>query len=63
MGKDCQNVTFLLDNLPENFPCSYVFDLILYVGGSHVDVIQVTIDDSYSASLTVTIPTALKVLK
>lgn len=31
---ETQNVTLLFDNLPESFPCSFVYDLIEWAGGS-----------------------------
>jgi hypothetical protein len=49
--------------LPENYPLSFVFDLIEYVGGKWEEVEEAHVVDEFAAELVVLKETALKLAK
>ena len=42
---DNQVITIRLDGLPENYPLSFIYDLVEYTGGCYSDLEDVTVDD------------------
>jgi hypothetical protein len=58
-----QTASFLIDSLPDKFPCSYIYDLVEYVGGSIEDIESVIIEDDFSATITCRKETALLLTK
>lgn len=56
-------VSLLIDGLPEQFPCSFIYDLVEYSGGKLEHVESVIIEDDFSATVTCLKPTALSLIK
>lgn len=56
-------MTFTFDGLPEQFPISFVYDLVEYAGGKWEEVESVEIKDDFSASVVCLKHTALQVIK
>lgn len=60
---DNKVVSLLIDSLPEQFPCSFIYDLVEYAGGKLEHVESVIIEDDFSATITCLKPTALSLIK
>ena len=60
---DEQAVVLRFDNLPENYPLSFVYDLVEYVGGKLEDIEEAHIVDRACAEILVLKDTALKITK
>lgn len=58
-----KTVSLLVDGLPEQFPCSYIYDLVEYAGGRLEDVESVIVEDDTSATVTCLKRTALSLIK
>jgi hypothetical protein len=58
-----QAVLLRLENLPEHFPLSFVYDLVEFVGGKWEDIEEAHAKDESSAELLVLRDTALKMTK
>jgi hypothetical protein len=56
-------VSLLIDGLPEQFPCSLIYDLVEYAGGKLEHVESVIVEDDSSATITCLKPTALSLIK
>lgn len=53
----------LIDNLPEHYPLSLVYDLVDYAGSSWEEIQSVVAVDDYSARIVCTQSAALKLIK
>jgi hypothetical protein len=58
-----QVILMRFDNLPENYPLSFVYDLVDFVGGKWEDIEEADAVDDFSAELLVLKATALKLVK
>ena len=61
--KQDEVVVMRFDNLPENYPMSFVYDLIDFVGGNPADIEEAHAIDQFAAELSVYKETALKMVK
>ena len=61
--KDNEVIVIRFDNLPENFPLSFVYDIVEYSGGKWEDIEEAKVIDDFAAELTVMKDTAMKVAK
>ena len=53
----------MIDGLPDQFPCSFIYDLVEYAGGKLEHVESVIVEDDTSATITCLKPTALSLVK
>ena len=61
--KENEVVVIRFDNLPENFPLSFVYDIVEFAGGKYDDIEEARVIDDFSAELEVAKDTAFKIVK